>query len=186
MSRLAASLLVVLVLAALATVLGEEVLLDGLHRRRVALLVGNPYGQPVTYTDSQRVSAAKRRETVRNGCESARISCEIRYETSLNFADVYANFAKFTRTLRKSAKECMVRNRCESICRLAIWAKRPRNARETPRNSGESYETAANILRNCVSHWLAVGIWQLFTHHSSWLMSCASEPWCCGLLLIWW
>jgi len=39
-SRLAASLLVVLVLAALATVLGEEVLLDGLHRRRVALLVG--------------------------------------------------------------------------------------------------------------------------------------------------
>ena len=41
MSRLAASLLVVLVLAALATVLGEEVLLDGLHRRRVALLVGS-------------------------------------------------------------------------------------------------------------------------------------------------
>ena len=34
MSRLAASLLVVLVLAALATVLGEEVLLDGLHRVR--------------------------------------------------------------------------------------------------------------------------------------------------------
>ena len=105
----------------------------------------HPYGQPVTYTDSQRVSAAKRRETVRNGCESARISCEIRYETSLNFA-------KFTRILRKSAKECMGRNRCESICRLAIWAKRPRNARKTPRNSGESYETAANILRNCVSH----------------------------------
>ena len=41
MSRLAASLRVVLVLAALATVLGEEVLLDGLHRRRVALLVGS-------------------------------------------------------------------------------------------------------------------------------------------------
>ena len=179
MSRLAASLLVVLVLAALATVLGEEVLLDGLHRRRVALLVGNPYGQPVTYTDSQRVSAAKRRETVRNGCESARISCEIRYETSLNFAKDYANFAKFRRfceRVRKSAKECMVREVCESICKLANWANaretprnaretpakrprnRPRNARETPRNSGESYETAANILRNCVSTWLAVGV----------------------------
>jgi len=51
----------------------------------------------------------------------------------------------------------MVRELCESICRLANWAKRPRNARETPRNSGESYETAANILRNCVSTWLAVG-----------------------------
>ena len=77
----------------------------------------NPYGQPGTYTDSQRVSAAKRRETVRNGCESARISCEIRYETSLNFAKDYANFAKFRRfceRVRKSAKQCMVRE-CETV-----------------------------------------------------------------------
>ena len=127
----------------------------------------DPYGQPVTYTDSQRVSAAKRRETVRNGCESARISCEIRCETSLNFAkftQTLRNLGEFCERVRKSAKECMVREVCESICRLANWAKRPRNAakrprnaretpakrprnaRETPRNSGESYETGVNLL----------------------------------------
>ena len=107
-----------------------------------------PYGQPVTYTDSQRVSAAKRRETVRNGCEFLAKSGVKR-----------VRILQILRSLCEiGAKECMVRNRCESICRLAHWAKRPRNARETPRNGGESYETAANILGNCVSHWLAVGV----------------------------
>ena len=80
--------------------------LRGASRVRASSNSHDPYGKPMTYTDSQRVSAAKRRETVRNGCETARISCEIRCETIMNFA-------KFTQTFRNLREFCERGEKCE-------------------------------------------------------------------------
>ena len=115
-----------------------------------------------TASDLHRFTTSKRREAARNGAKRRETAANRREflakSAKCEFCEIYAKFAKFKRILRKNAKRVQKSVWFETGANRFVDLRFGRNARETPRNSGESYETAENILRNCVSHWLAVGI----------------------------